>query len=366
MKLIIKKILPNSFHSYIFYLIAIFTILNIINTCKLHFTIIILLENQILYIFSSLAQIVGALLGLTIAGYSIMDSKLKSLGDSDSSITEYTDELRSNYFSSLMSVIILSIIDIIMCISILSIYNNWLDVLLPFLSIQALIIFIFIMIEIIYFVNFLNPNKLNELGSSDKESIEKGFKTSTSSSSGASFDSFVTTYNLLEKLIRDYACELVGGDYFSSKFQIINALNVLVKYEIINRQTLSIINELRRYRNALVHSLDTDKSVNQNVYAQLEGIYSNLKDIYENRNDEKLSAEKRNSLYSYSKNLGFGERENRVIDYLNKNDTASISELSEFLNLSRTGTIKTISNLQELGVLENIGKTKHTRWAIKK
>lgn len=295
-----------------------------------------------------------------------MDSKLKSLGDSDSSITDYTDELRHNYFYSLMCVIIFSVIDILMCIFMLSIYNNWLAILSPFLSVQAIIIFIFIMIEIIYFVNFLNPKKLNEMGSSEKKSIEKDFNANLSTKSDVSFDSFITTYNLLEKLLRDYACELVGGDYFSTKFQIMNALNVLVKYEIINKETLSIINEIRRYRNALVHSLETDKSVNQNICIQLENIYNNLKEIYENRANNELSAEKRNNLYNYSKNLGFGERENKVIDYISKNDSASISELSEYLGLSRAGTIRTINTLQELGILENIGKSKYTRWALKK
>lgn len=202
MKLIIKKILPSSFHSYLFYSIAILTILNSVNAYKYHFTIITLLENQILYIFSSLAQIVGALLGLTIAGYSIMDSKLKSLGDSDSSITDYTDELRHNYFYSLICVIILSVIDILMCLFMLSIYNNWLSFLSPFLSVQTIIIFIIIMIEIIYFVNFLNPKILNEMGSSEKKSIEKDFNANLSTKSDISFDSFITTYNLLVFIVK--------------------------------------------------------------------------------------------------------------------------------------------------------------------
>lgn len=51
-------------------------------------------ENQILYIYSSLAQVIGALLGLTIAGYSMIDSKMKSFSESDITVTEYIEDIR--------------------------------------------------------------------------------------------------------------------------------------------------------------------------------------------------------------------------------------------------------------------------------
>ena len=378
----LKKILPHKFQSYIVFGIIIFSLVNLINSIVIKITFINLVENQILYIYSALAQVIGALLGLTIAGYSIIDSKLKTFGESDSTVTDIIDDLRTDYFSSLMTVIILSAIDILFCLFILCIYNNFLNILSPFFMNQSIIIFVFIMIEIIYFVNFLNPIKIREKGSADKERIEKSFKKTTSSSSSASaksasFSSFVTTYNLLEALIREYADKLTGSSYSSYKTPFFDAINILLKYEIINRETLSIIDELRRYRNALVHSLETDKSVNPDAYNKLENIYKKLKDIYDinmiasnNSTDESeqnsLFLEKQNNLKNYTKSLGFGEMENRIINYFEKHDYASIYELSEYLNLSRNSTIKVIKNLQEIGILENTGTSQRTRWALKK
>lgn len=86
----IRNLLPHKYQSYLIYSIIIFSLINLANSVGMHITFISLVENQILYTFSALAQVVGALLGLTIAGYSIIDSKLKSIGESDNTITDYT------------------------------------------------------------------------------------------------------------------------------------------------------------------------------------------------------------------------------------------------------------------------------------
>lgn len=133
LKLKTKRLLPSKFQSNLLYWVIFFSFINIVNSLWFHITLITLVESQILYTFSALAQVVGALLGLTIAGYSIIDSKLKSIGESDSTVTDYAEDLRSDYFSSMIIIIILSAVDIISCICILCIYNNIFNLLAPFL-----------------------------------------------------------------------------------------------------------------------------------------------------------------------------------------------------------------------------------------
>lgn len=53
--------------------------------------------------------------------------------------------------------------------------------------------------------------------------------------------------------------------------------------------------------------------------------------------------------------------ENKIINYFEKHDYASIYELSKYLNLSRNSTIMVFKNLQEIGVLENTGTLQRTR-----
>ena len=74
----------------------------------------------------------------------------------------------------------------------------------------------------------------------------------------ASIEEIAEAHDELEKLLKDFACFLIESPNSTYKIQIFEALDVLLRNEIINRETYSIIDEFRRYRNALVHSLDTD------------------------------------------------------------------------------------------------------------
>ena len=58
--------------------------------------------------------------------------------------------------------------------------------------------------------------------------------------------------------------------------------------------------------------------------------------------------------------------QNKIISYLNNNESATIEELSKFLNLNRQDTINVKDNLKERGILENVGTEQRTRWALKK
>ena len=82
------------FHKILLLSCIILSLLNLINCWIFKIEYVFLSENQILYIYSSLAQVIGALLGLTIAGYSMVDSKLKTLSEADTTITEYVEDTR--------------------------------------------------------------------------------------------------------------------------------------------------------------------------------------------------------------------------------------------------------------------------------
>lgn len=344
--------------------LIILTIFHFINCRFTHIYYVFLTENQILYIYSSLAQIIGAILGLTIAGYSIIDSKIKTMGEEDTTLTDYTDELRQEYFFSLLCIIISSTINILFCLIVLSIYNNnylypWLD----FFMTETVTIFIFIMLFTINFVCYLNPSKIQKKGSAEKKEVEKEY-SSPSSEKSDTFSPFVTYYNLLERLIKKYACDLIDNKQAIFKIQIFEALDILLRYKIINRQIYNRINELRRYRNALVHSLDNDKTVDSIIYHDLEKIYFLLKDIYDNQSDEKLFSDNKEKLYEYSHTLGYGNIENQILEFLSDHHTASTTELAKHLNISRTYTTKKLQDLQKLNLIEKSTLGRQIKWKL--
>lgn len=84
----IRKIV-SYLQSVILLLIGITTAINIINCIYIKIQFVLLEENQLLYIYSSLAQVIGAILGLTIASYSMIDSKMKVYAENDDTVEEY-------------------------------------------------------------------------------------------------------------------------------------------------------------------------------------------------------------------------------------------------------------------------------------
>lgn len=92
------KHIQKHFHTILISSCIAFSFFNLINCWLFKIECILLSENQILYIYSSLAQVIGALLGLTIAGYSMIDSKMKSFSESDITVTEYIEDIRHDYY----------------------------------------------------------------------------------------------------------------------------------------------------------------------------------------------------------------------------------------------------------------------------
>lgn len=350
------------------------TLINIKNCCSVKFTVIFLNENQILYIYSALAQVIGALLGLTIAGYSVMDAKIQSTGTEDDSITEYTENLRNNYFKTLMYIIGYSILDIALCLITLSIYNSRMKILLPCIMTETILLFLLIMFEVIWFALYLNPSAIKIQGSQEKRIIDSEYQRNTDYQDNDeiqdSFSSFVTKYNLLEHLVRQFACELIENLPLLPKLRFFEALDILRQHEIINLKAYSLINDLRRYRNALVHGLDSDKSVNPKIYNELKEIYDLLNDIHESYKNkgnlqEEDCAKKIENLYDYMNRHGIGALDKKMIEYLQNRSSASYADIANYMGFPRAYIISRLKLLQETGLIENqrIGKT--NKWIVR-
>lgn len=173
----IRKIV-SYLQSVILLLIGITTAINMINCIYIKKQFVLLEENQLLYIYSSLAQVIGAILGLTIASYSMIDSKMKVYGENDDTVEEYIDEGRRECYRCFLFIIVFCIFDIIFCLMTIATYSNNLNIYTPFLMTESIILFVFVLIEIFRFVMYLNPNEVSEKGEKDKKEIDLLYETS--------------------------------------------------------------------------------------------------------------------------------------------------------------------------------------------
>ena len=167
----IRKIV-SYLQSVILLLIGITTAINMINCIYIKKQFVLLEENQLLYIYSSLAQVIGAILGLTIASYSMIDSKMKVYAENDDTVEEYIDEGRRECYRCFLFIIVFCIFDIIFCLMTIATYSNNLNIYTPFLMTESIILFVFVLIEIFRFVMYLNPNEVSEKGEKDKKEID--------------------------------------------------------------------------------------------------------------------------------------------------------------------------------------------------
>ena len=326
--------------------------------------IIFLTENQILYLMSTMAQIMAGLFGLVLAAYSIIDPKLKAEGDSDEGIKESLDILRKRYFDNIILLSVLCATTIFSCLLVLGCFEVISDKIIPIFLNQSVLL---CMVSIILFLTFgcslLNPKALSNLNSKALSEVNNEY-----TEADLQLRPFIEFYNRLESLIFTYAMELAekdwgrGINYYNKgrqmRMKIFQALDILSMYEIINENIYTKIDELRRYRNALVHSTDEIK-VNSAIFSDLQEMYKKINEIYVNRDNEELKKEKINELYEYGKKVSLNERDKKILQLIYNHSDITLKEMSLELSCSRANISRKISELckKEKIKLEN-GKYK--------
>jgi len=239
-----------------------------------------LYENQSLYLFSTMAQVVAGLFGLTLTAYVFFADKLRAFSQKEDDYYEAVDTLLSQYFRNLIIVAVVcwtsfffSVFAIIMLSQPSAIYNY-------FVKQSTVLFFASITLILAFGVAMLDPKKLAKETTRQKLEAERRY-TLTEPKTQADLGEFLRTYNQLEQLIIDFAGELVRNDQRNVtgfRPRILESMAVLGMHEIIYTELRSNIDELRRYRNGLVHG--TDLTVSVPILNRLTEIYQDLETIH--------------------------------------------------------------------------------------
>lgn len=243
--------------------------------------IFILNENQLLYLFSAMAQVIGSVFGLTLTAYVFFVEKFKDSAKDDDTYYDAMTTLLSHYFYSLILIAVICGLTIFLCVvGIVALHKRLVSY--SFIINESVLFFLIGIVAILVFgIMLFDPKKLEkELTKLKKKADE--FYSSLSSDETGDFIDFLRTYNLLEQVIIDFANICVknaGGYYYGYKPQIIQSLKLLYREEIISGTLQNEINELRMYRNGLVHGLDF--TISKNVCEHIKEIYNALRNAYD-------------------------------------------------------------------------------------
>lgn len=333
--------------------IIFFVVLLLLNgLCSLFIEpIIMLTENQILYLMSTMAQVIAGLFGLVLAAYAIIDPKLKAEAESDDIVKESLDILRKRYFDNIILLSIFCASTIFSCLLALGCFETIPNDYIPTLLNQSVLLCV---ISVIFFLVFgcslLNPNTLSDMNSKALKEVNNEYDDAD-----LQLRPFIEFYNRLESLIFSFALELENRDLNYPKYdnkgrpmrmQIFQALSILKMHEIINNDAFTKLNELRRYRNALVHSTDEVK-VNSAVFGELQEMYNKLYAVYENRNDKQCKDEKVRELYEFSKKISLSVKDKKILEIMYNHPNATLKEISSKLQYSRASVSRSINELIE-------------------
>jgi len=278
-----KKKHLSCFGKILLWSMGIATVLSVIFSACCE-AIFVLNENQLLYLFSAMAQVIGGVFGLTLTAYVFFVDKFKESARDDDTLYDATTAILDRYFHILILIAITCGLIILLCmIGIIDLHNCM--SIYPFVINESLFLFLIGITAILIFgTMLLDPRKLDKEIKNMKRNAEKYYK-STASTSG-DFREFLKTYNLLEHVIIDFAQECMKNQNsyrYNYKPQIIQSLKVLGLNEIVNGSLLNEINELRMYRNGLVHGVDFD--VTKEVCNRISEIYDALEyafDVFKN------------------------------------------------------------------------------------
>lgn len=241
-------------------------------------------ENQLLYLFSSMAQVIGGAFGLTLTAYVFFVDKFQESTEDDETLYDATKAILKRYFYILISLAVISGAIVFLCIAGIIDIHNWMLV-YPLIINESVSLFLIGLSAILTFgVMLLDPQKLDKEIEKMKKNAEEYYQASGKLKSG-DFREFLKTYNLLENTIIDFAKEFVKNqisyarNYRNYKPLIIQSLKVLAFNEVVPPPLQNELHELRMYRNGLVHGVDFD--VTQDICDRISTIYNTLQHAYD-------------------------------------------------------------------------------------
>lgn len=332
-------------------------VINFINGITFKMILIHLNENQILYFYSSMAQIVGSLMGIIIAGYSLIDSK-RNKNEFEGNTVE--DDISKEQFLALVWIIFICLLTIILCFIVLVTYDKG-NFIVSFAMIQVVINFIFLMIGLIKFIVYLNPDVSNKINSKNKAVIDKN-------NGIEKFTEFVTQYNLFQNSIENLANNLNNNQKNINKYRnnsnrskLVDSIYCLYCNEIILNRGVAILNNIRQYRNMLIHGIDEDKTVNKDIFEQVKKIQefiSILNALYLEKNDVRNTdfKSKKEELNNYIESIDLNEFENSILNYIRKYPNCNINKLVNEFKCSYSFMHNKLNYLKQLGKIEYVKK----------
>jgi hypothetical protein len=226
--------------------------------------------DQFLYIYSSIAQVIAALYGLTVTGYIFFRNQQDPIEERDESLTEILGRIQERQYQFIKFLTLLSLSSILLAILAIAMMEVK-TFPPPFLvSSTAAAAFIASIYWTGYFVtDALRPGQIERVSQAIKQELEPA--RSPAASIPGAFERFMVEFKRLESELNAFAerhLMFSGGITATSQAEFqrrpVNKnswtkpriVRALMDQEIVDRELGELLIMQIRYRNALVHGED--------------------------------------------------------------------------------------------------------------
>jgi hypothetical protein len=163
--------------------------------------LLLLNENQVLYLYSTSAQVLAGVYGLTLTGFIFFRNELSREEFEDDTLTVAVDSLKDRYFKILLFLTILSIFTLLMSNLVLSTESEKGELLKPILMNVAQSSFVVNLLVIAYFIfDVIAPKRIEK----ESKSIQKVVDPIPEGGLNGSLEDFLSSFNQLEYIIQKY------------------------------------------------------------------------------------------------------------------------------------------------------------------
>lgn len=238
--------------TFLFILVAI-----VATTAGLNWPVVRLNENQVLYLFSTSAQVIAAIYGLTLTGFIFVRNELTSEEFADATLAEAIDSLKARYFVLLLFITVLVGTTLFLANLAISFEGSNAEAVNAILINSGQAAFVTSLLAIAYFIfDVISPKRVQQAS----QSLQDKLDPPVAGEDKGSLEIFLANYNQIERLLTAAGERLLDIPASEKRFVRRMPNSRLAEFlfgnERIDQHLYGRLRNLISLRNSIIHGAD--------------------------------------------------------------------------------------------------------------
>jgi len=221
-------------------------------------------ENQILYLFSTSAQVLAGIYGLTLTGFVFFRNELSREESEDDTLEDAVERLKARYFQLLLFITSLVFATLLLCNLVISSEESDPRSLTTVLLNTGQAAFVTSLLAIAYFIfDVVSPKRIEKISKTLQTKIDPGHALPAK----GNLEDFLRNYNQIEALLAQYGSVYqpsrpsLNFDKRAARLSNARLAGVLARNERISPLLYEEVRSLITLRNSIIHGADPGVSI---------------------------------------------------------------------------------------------------------